>query len=380
MQSSSNTYLFKLDHLRAFAAYMVFCWHFLHLDGVMYYENTPGPFGLLTQGHTGVALFMCISGYIFTYLTYGMKVNVIKFWINRALRLVPLMVFWFFLGTAFTEERSPLSYFSYNFFHDHLWAIVDHNGYWSIFIELRYYLLFPVLLFAIRKFGPRILIPIVFLPLIYRAISCGDGCSMHAMSYWTVAGRADQFLWGTAAFYLEKHIRAHYSHPKRLLTIIGGVAFAIIALVYWWFNLSGGYSTYEWYHGHGGLTDYAATLPHRTVWLYMPTIEAICYSAMIIGYMQLNIPKLISKVLSLMGKYSYSLYLGHPHFIQMIFTFIVVHFGMPQTFFARLAVTTFVALPVMLAISAITYKFIETPFLRLRCKYLEPLQPPLQNP
>ncbi len=58
--------------MRALAAFLVFSWHFTHGR-----ESWPIPFGYapsifllapLDEGHTGVALFMTLSGYLFAKL------------------------------------------------------------------------------------------------------------------------------------------------------------------------------------------------------------------------------------------------------------------------------------------------------------------------
>ena len=65
MKSSEGKYFAKLDHVRAFAAYLVFVWHFTHLTAqfpVPAAASPYFPFALLEEGHTGVALFMTLSG------------------------------------------------------------------------------------------------------------------------------------------------------------------------------------------------------------------------------------------------------------------------------------------------------------------------------
>jgi peptidoglycan/LPS O-acetylase OafA/YrhL len=45
----------------------------------------------LIEGHTGVALFMTLSGYLFAKLLDGKDINYVSFIWNRALRLLPLL-------------------------------------------------------------------------------------------------------------------------------------------------------------------------------------------------------------------------------------------------------------------------------------------------
>ena len=102
MKSSSGEHYIALDHVRAFAAFQVFTWHFLH--GMYFFQGIEGtpipyayvptlfPLSLLTQGHTGVALFMTLSGYLFAKLLDGKQVSYPAFFWNRALRLFPLLL------------------------------------------------------------------------------------------------------------------------------------------------------------------------------------------------------------------------------------------------------------------------------------------------
>jgi len=63
MISSSGKHYANLDHVWALAAFMVFSWHFL-LPEARAVAPIP-PFSLFAEGHTGVALFMTLSGYLF---------------------------------------------------------------------------------------------------------------------------------------------------------------------------------------------------------------------------------------------------------------------------------------------------------------------------
>ena len=96
MRSSSGEHFIALDHVRALAAFMVFAWHFTHAENgyPVPFEYVPAlfPFSLLDEGHTGVALFMTLSGYLFAKLLDGKSIDYKVFLWNRALRLFPLLV------------------------------------------------------------------------------------------------------------------------------------------------------------------------------------------------------------------------------------------------------------------------------------------------
>lgn len=79
MRSSSGEHYIALDHIRALAAFIVFTWHFIHAtDGYpVSFEYVPAlpPFSILDEGHTGVALFMTLSGYLFAKLFDGKSID-----------------------------------------------------------------------------------------------------------------------------------------------------------------------------------------------------------------------------------------------------------------------------------------------------------------
>ena len=79
MKSSSGEHYVALDHVRAVAAFMVFTWHFTHGRGgspiPLGYVPAFPPAALLDEGHTGVALFMSLSGYLFAKLLEGKTIN-----------------------------------------------------------------------------------------------------------------------------------------------------------------------------------------------------------------------------------------------------------------------------------------------------------------
>ena len=90
MKSKNITYMPAIDHLRAFAAVLIIFYH--GFNNIYYKQLYSKPFefdhwvytnnplkSLLIEGHTAVALFMVLSGFIFTYGAIGHKINYINF-------------------------------------------------------------------------------------------------------------------------------------------------------------------------------------------------------------------------------------------------------------------------------------------------------------
>jgi peptidoglycan/LPS O-acetylase OafA/YrhL len=81
MKSSSGAHFIALDHIRALAAFMVFTWHFIHGPAGDFpvptgYAPAIFPLSVLDQGHTGVALFMCLSGYLFKKFSIASRLRI----------------------------------------------------------------------------------------------------------------------------------------------------------------------------------------------------------------------------------------------------------------------------------------------------------------
>jgi len=92
MKSSTGQYYLGLDHLRGLAAYMVFAWYFSHVNNNHLADAAVFPLSLLSEGHTGVGLFMTLSGYLFAKILNGRKINYFSFLWNRALRLLLTLI------------------------------------------------------------------------------------------------------------------------------------------------------------------------------------------------------------------------------------------------------------------------------------------------
>ncbi|GAB4215044.1 MAG: hypothetical protein Fur007_12340 [Rhodoferax sp.] len=102
MKDINLAHIPQLDHLRLLAALLVFGFHVFH----QYFGHwVPSPyaagFGLITEGHTGVALFFVLSGFLFMSIALqGGDIDYKKFIRNRFLRIFPLFLFFFFVAIS----------------------------------------------------------------------------------------------------------------------------------------------------------------------------------------------------------------------------------------------------------------------------------------
>ena len=145
MKPTSGTYSPQLDHLRFLAAILVFFWHSLHSQGLLGDRFYPESIFVswMEEGHTGVSLFMVLSGFLMFRIMDGKNISILPFYANRILRLGPLVLFWAILLIdlkARTLTDILLSFIPIGT------ATRGIDGYWSISVELTFYIFLPVLI------------------------------------------------------------------------------------------------------------------------------------------------------------------------------------------------------------------------------------------
>lgn len=354
MRSSSGEHYIALDHVRAFAAFLVFTWHFTHsVNGYpVPFEYVPAllPFSLLDEGHTGVALFMTLSGYLFAKLLDGKSINYMAFLWNRALRLLPLLVF-VILIVGFLKYRAGKDILPYAF------SIANGvilptlpNGGWSITAEFHYYLILPIFLWMLRK-SKLLPISIVIAAIALRLLIHQERGEVQSLAYWTIIGRIDQFALGMLLFQFRSYL-AH-RHFVALATIGSFMIF------YWYFNLNGGF-----FHN--------PTYPSPSLlWVFFPTLEGAAYAVAIAWYESsfAHSRTGISKFIGRIGEYSYSIYLFHFFIVFFAAGFINEQIMNISNFYLACLWSAVVFL-MMVPLGYLSFRFIESPFLKLRKRYI----------
>ncbi len=333
---------------------MVFTWHFTH--GTSGYpvplEIAPDlfPLSVLDEGHTGVALFMTLSGYLFARLLDGRQIRYAPFLWNRALRLLPLLsVVVVIAGIRVVLRGESLVGYLGSLAKGVLLPSLPNGG-WSITVEGHYYLVLPALLWMTRrsKLLPWALIAVA---IALRFVIHHEQGEVQWLAYWTIVGRIDQFVMGMLAFTLRNHV-AH-RHVTVLLIALGFTYF------YWLFDQEGGFYQRPTYPSPSPL------------WIVLPTIEALAYGVLIGWYDSSFAPsdRGVARFLSRIGAYSYSIYLLHFFVVFRGARFIHEQVMDISNFYVACAW----AVPcfALMAIPGyLSYRFIEAPFLRLRKTYI----------
>ncbi len=350
MKSSSGQYFIGLDHIRALAALIVFSWHFIHVNNGQYAPPPLFPLSILTEGHTGVALFMALSGYLFAKLLDDKEIIFISFIWNRLLRLLPLLcvVIIIFGIQQYFANASMLSYAKRI-----LTGLIEPslpNGGWSITAEFHFYLLLPALLFLTRTWKYSLIV-IILLAILIRIFLHHKFGQVQTLSYYTIIGRIDQFLFGILAYQFRNRIAG-----KHLFII---AVLLMFATFYWYFDALGGFYKFPSYPSPS------------TLWIYIPTIEGFAYAVIIAWYDNsfTHTQGKISRFIARIGTYSYSIYLLH-FFIVFNLAHFIDHYVINLSNIYLSLLFSLLGFFVMIPIGYISYRFIELPFLRFRTQYI----------
>ena len=360
MRSSQGSYYIGLDHIRALAAFMVFSWHFMLGGGPAGGLGTPVPYSympdlfflsIFDEGHTGVALFMTLSGYLFAKLLDGKQIAYKAFLWNRALRLVPLLV----VVSAIFLLKKHLE--GEDFFY-HFIRIISGvvrttlpNGGWSITVEFHFYLILPIILYFSRVWLVFLFFAILSF-ILFRYFLHDLLGTIQSISYGTIIGRIDQFVLGIAAFQFRSYIKGRHTF----------VVAALIAFFYfyWYFDKSGGFYFYESLYPTTG-----------SIWVYITTIEGFAYAILIAWYDQsfVHSENNFSRFIARIGTYSYSIYLLHLFFTFELSSFIHDYVIDISNFYMALT-ASIICFFAILPICHLSYRYIELPFLSLRKPYV----------
>ena len=342
-------YIPGLDGIRAIAVMFVLVSHF--------------EISNLIPGGFGVTLFFFISGFLITRLLLaemGAKgsVSLKKFYLRRFIRLYPALIMMigatsavFFMsnlkGPVFWEFISSLFYFAniYNVFRDIGLATTNMSWrpLWSLAVEEHFYLVFPLLLIcfgAIQKKFINLLLVILLVCPIWRIIINATTSAQFAESYTYMMSdcRIDSILWGCLLSLMLNH-QDHHAILKRLIGIFP-ILFAIFTLLLCFLYRD---------------VDFRNTIRFSLQGFAIFILILNLYFLPILT----DLVKLLDiKPLAYIGVLSYGLYLWHFPVIDWFY----------QMFDSSI-MTQIIGLPTTFLIAHISYRYVETPFIKLRKRY-----------
>lgn len=366
MQSPQHSYLSRLDHLRFLAASLVVVFHFFHTKQGDLRQGNP-LISLIDEGHSGIALFMVISGFIFTVIVGSSELRYGGFLRNRILRIYPLFVFAVFLQLLFSTYNDQRNY---GFVQLIGWLVpfrsetVPLSPYfvqlWTIWVEFQFYLIFPFLLAFSRRFGARYLWGLLLLLLLLRALIFAASGSVRFLAYETIFGRLDQFIIGMllARVWLSQFATKNEANTPRLNPL--WLLLAALAVLL-------GLHAFSW---RVGFSELASPL-----WIIWPPIEATLWGGFMWAYLRTRWPgplalrRRVDATLAALGSISFSIYVMH-NLVIAAYNARLPLLPMPGGPLVQTLVTgALIVLPATLAVAALTYWLIERPFLAMRSNY-----------
>ena len=226
---------------------------------------------------------------------------------------------------------------------------------WSVAVESQLYLVFPIIHLYLSNGKTWPIYRLLFLGLAFRFAGLLLGATSMDVTA-SVLGRADQFLIGALIAYWLRDGRSRVA-LKWLFPVSVG---AVLALTFA-FNRAGGWPVdHNW----------------RIVW---PLVEGATWGFLLACYLQVAhfLPMLVSRALEFLGKISYSFYMMHFPVVliaaRYFFYFNSSRLGGATSIFLSI---TLLFLPIVTALSWLTYESVERPFLDMRKRYVSPVAPP----
>jgi peptidoglycan/LPS O-acetylase OafA/YrhL len=289
---------------------------------------------------------MTLSGYLFAKLLNGKKIRCVHFFWNRFLRLTPLLTVVILLA-AYQEYLvgGDLVHYSKRIVSGAIKPSLPNGG-WSITIELHFYALLPLLLFLSQRWKHSLLW-LLLVAVLIRSLLYQELGQIQKLSYFTILGRIDQFLLGILAYRWKGTIAG-----RHLLT---SAVLSVFAIFYWHFDSRGGFYSYP---------------SSSAIWTYLPTLEGAAYAWTIAWYDNSfqHSTGTVSRFIARIGTYSYSIYLLHFFIVFRISNVIHNHVMNLSNIYLILAWSVPCFL-MMTPIGYLSYRFIESPFLRFRTDY-----------
>jgi peptidoglycan/LPS O-acetylase OafA/YrhL len=331
----------EIDGLRGIAVLAVVFYH--------------AEFELFAGGYTGVDVFFTISGYVITKLIIddlkSGKFSIFNFYERRARRILPALFFviivcipfsviWMLPSELqdFSESLISTVFFFSNIlfwqeagYFDTTIGLKPLSHTWSLALEEQFYILYPLLFFAIRKLTNRLIFILFGALAIFSLILSEYTLQIFPIAtFYLLPTRAWEILIGSigAIFLSDSGRNLINKNYRETLSLIGTLVILFPIFVF----------------------DQLTKFPGINALL--PTIGTLLLILFVNDDSRINLV-LRSKIFVFTGKISYSIYLIH----QPIFAFAKIRAN------EELGKTTyFWLIIVVLILSYFSWRFIETPF------------------
>jgi peptidoglycan/LPS O-acetylase OafA/YrhL len=351
----------ELDGLRFFAFLSVFCFHALYYPAD-YFTQRHVPLwlarilsGVFTSGSHGVDLFFVLSAYLITELLLREKedrgsLDVRSFYLRRILRIWPLYYFFIPLA-AFVPFLNPQGRFSLKYVIPFLllagnWSTVEYGPtgsvaepLWSVSVEEQFYLAWPPIVARLSNRGIVIaaaaMVAIANLSRFIALVLHNTGWQIWANTMTHLDAMAGGIL---LAILLRGRIPQTRLWLRATLIAVGVTAIATI-----------------------GYLDELRTGVSRTAVLVGYPVLALSCTVIVFAVLGMQ---LRGRALQYLGKISYGLYVYHLTCIRITDRLLDVRWGL-----AGRTLRVAAALGITIIVAAISYRFLETPFLNLKRRF-----------
>lgn len=372
LSKEKNLYFRNLDGLRTIACLAVILGHTIRwLIKLLPFPKLVKEFILcFTSSEFGVQLFFTLSGFLITYLIFDEinrcgKLNVLKFYLRRILRIWPLYFVIIFLGfviiplltcttCSFCFDNGFIRnlFFLGNFDRLYLESSIGTsntlpllNVLWSVSIEEQFYAFWPLIFFLIpKRFYFYILLLVVVLTLGFILINYKNDKIIYFHTFSNMIYLSMGGFIAYVCYYVKGFVQSIRKTNKILLLTIYIVGF--IALMYF---------------------DELYVFEKISAIL----LESLFFSFIIVeqNFCDNSIFKFSNfKLLTHLGKYTYSMYLNHGIVIFLI-NFVLLKLGMKLTGVTQNVLMMLAVLVLTVLLSKLTYRFVEKYFLQLKSKY-----------
>lgn len=333
--------------------------------------HAQGPF--IIGGFLGVDIFFVLSGFLITALLLKEyddtgSIHFKNFYIRRLLRLLPALIIVLIvlnllsivlLNASETQTNLIDSFFA--LFYVYNWAVILHirdlfflTHTWSLSIEEQFYIFWPFVLLLLLRLQPSrekifgIILGVAMLSWLWRIILTITTMSVSRVFYSTDT-RLDSLLLGCALVFLIN------LRPPRLIELANRFSFipvlAFIGLLYLGITTDGNVTSAAYW-----------ALPATAL------LTTVIVFYFVVGQSSLLKRFFEMRWLVFIGRISYGLYLWH----YIIFKYLsdYMHLSWLETLLIGSVIS--------LAVSLVSYHFIELPILRLKSRFKVPDQPVME--
>lgn len=337
-------YRAEIDGLRAIAVVPVILFHV--------------GFEWFSGGFVGVDIFFVISGYLITSIILSemeeKRFSLLNFYERRARRILPALyivlfvcaLYQYYYQSPFAARDLSQSIFATTLFTQNFLLLFESNNYfdlsaelkpllhtWSLAVEEQYYVIFPLLLLVIWRFGkPFVYATLLLIGFISLGLAHFNVSESPSSTFYMLHTRMWEILLGAFACFYIRRVRAEEPSPivSQALSALG-LGLIVLSIV---------------------LFD--ARTPFPSLYALVPTVGTV----LLILFATENtvVKKVLSnKVFVFIGLISYSAYLWHQPILAVL-----------RVEFMNLDIMVMAAITIVMTglLAYASYRFIETPIRR----------------